>query len=205
MKIALSTRVTEATGYVEPRDSISHDWLKRLGEWGMVPFPVPNLLNDTASYIAAIAPDLLVLTGGDDLGATPDRDRAETELFDIALGRGLPVLGVCRGLQFINQRFGGSTVEIAGHVAVSHKVGFSPCWQPQYGNEDIVNSYHNLAIAPDGLGAALEVTATDSDGLIEAARHSELPVAGIMWHPERAAAPVGDRALFEFLIGQGVG
>lgn len=203
MKIALSMRVTEAVGYVEPRDSISHDWLNRLGEWDMMPCLVPNLLKDATSYIDVIAPDLLVLTGGDDLGATPDRDRTETELFNIALARGLPVLGICRGLQFINQYFGGSTVEIAGHVACSHRVDFAESWQPQYGNEDTVNSYHNLAIAPDGLGAALETTATDTDGFVEGVRHGELPVAGIMWHPERASALSGDRGLFEYLIGQG--
>lgn len=205
MKIALSMRVTEAVGYVEPRDSISHDWLNRLGEWEMMPCPVPNLLKDAASYIDAIAPDLLVLTGGDDLGATPDRDRAETELLNIALARGLPVLGICRGLQFINQYYGGTSVEISGHVANSHRVSYEECWQPIYGNEETVNSYHNHAIASDGLGAALETTASDPDGFVEGVRHPDLPVAGIMWHPERAGAPSGDRALFEGLIARSVG
>lgn len=203
MKIALSMRVTEATGYIEPRDSISHDWLNRLGEWNMTPYPIPNLLKNAASYIDGISPDLLVLTGGDDLGAIPDRDRAETELFDIALGRGLPVLGVCRGLQFINQHFGGSTVEISGHVACSHRVIFADFWHPLYGNEGTVNSYHNLAIAPDLLGNELDVTAADTDGNIEAFRHTRLPVAGVMWHPERPGAPAGDRVLFDTLISMG--
>lgn len=203
MKIALSMRITEATGYVEPRDSISHDWLTRLAEWEMTPYPVPNLLKYPDSYIDGLSPDLLVLTGGDDLGATPDRDRAETALFEIALARGIPVLGVCRGLQFINQYFGGSTADIVGHVACSHRAFFADCWQPFYGNDDMVNSYHNLAIAPDLLGEALDVTTTDTDGYIEGFRHAHLPVAGIMWHPERSGAPAGDRALFDTLIAQG--
>ena len=203
MKVALSMRITEAAGYVEPRDSISHDWLNRLREWDMVPYPVPNLLKDAASYIDGLAPDLLLMTGGDDLGATPDRDRAETELFDIALRRGIPVLGICRGLQFVNRHFGGTTVGIKGHVARPHRVSFAPCWQPLYGNEDTVNSYHNLAIAPDTVGQSLEVTASDPAGFVEGVRHPDLPVAGIMWHPERAGAPSGDRALFDALIGTG--
>ena len=40
-------------------------------------------------------------------------------------------------------------------------------------------------------------------GNIEALHHKSLPVAGVMWHPERPGAPAADRALFGRLIKEG--
>ena len=84
MRIALTMRVTEAVDYHEPRDSISHDWLDRLQKWDMTPLPVPNRLGDPCGYLDALAPDLLVLTGGDDPGTCPTRDATEQALLDHA-------------------------------------------------------------------------------------------------------------------------
>ena len=194
-------RVTEAAGYRERRDSISHDWLQTLQQWEMIPLPVPNLARGAAGYVDALAPDLVVLTGGDDIGETPARDAAESEILDFAIARSIPVLGVCRGMQVINRRYGGTTVPVENHVACHHDVHFSRAWQPEYGAEGAVNSYHNQGIAPSTLGSGLDTTATDDDGGIEAFRHADLPIAGIMWHPERDGAPQGDRALFLQLMG----
>lgn len=202
MKVALSMRVTEASNYSERRDSISHDWIVCLDGWGAVPVLLPNLVGDLGAYISSVAPDLIVLTGGDDIGSTPERDRAETNLLKLAIARRIPVIGVCRGMQLINGYLGGTTVPVAGHVACSHDVSISPDWQQYYGERISVNSYHNQGIAAGTLGDSLDIAATDPDGAVEGIRHKDLPVAGIMWHPERAGAPSGDRALFDSLARQ---
>jgi len=193
-------RITQAAAYPEPRDSISHDWIRRLDAWGMTPAPVPNALADAPGYLAALAPGLLILTGGDDLGATQLRDTVETALLNHACVAGIPVLGVCRGLQLINVNFGGWLGPVEGHIARPHTVTLAGPWQALYGDETLVNSYHAAGIPADGLAPGLTATARDRAGAVEGAVHQSLPVAGVMWHPERGGAPDGDHALINALI-----
>lgn len=201
MLVALTMRVTVAAAYTERRDSISHDWLTRLDSWGMSPVLLPN----KGSYVATfdrMNPDLLILTGGDDPGATPERDQAEQELFTKAVAAGTPVLGVCRGLQLINQWMGGRLDKVSGHVAAMHGVRIEPIWQAHYGVVARVNSFHASAIPPDGLANGLTAAAYDDAGNIEAFARTDMPVAGVMWHPEREGFPDGDRPMIESLARQ---
>lgn len=195
-------RVTEAIGYSEPRDSISHDWLELMSLWGMTPILIPNIGARACDYIATQRPDILVLTGGEDIGLSPARDATETALLDMALKTALPVFGVCRGLQFINQYFGGELTTVEGHVATPHKVIMSSEWMTYYGAEQIVNSYHNIGIDNDGLAEELMATARDSSGSIEAVEHRSHPLCAVMWHPERQNGARGDNQLFKSLISR---
>ena len=203
MRIALTMRVTRARDYDEPRDSISHDWIDRLRRWDMTPLPVPNRLGDPCGYLDALAPDLLVLTGGDDPGTCPPRDETEQALLVHALGRGLPVLGVCRGLQLANGQFGGALSPVSGHVARRHRVRMQGAFAALYGAETEVNSYHALGVRPAGLGRELFPTAVDEAGAVEAFCHRDRALAAVMWHPERDAETPGDRALIERLAEDG--
>jgi N5-(cytidine 5'-diphosphoramidyl)-L-glutamine hydrolase len=200
-RVALTMRVTQASGYIEPRDSISHDWLARLGEWDMTPLLVPNHLSAPESYLDGLDADLLVLTGGDDLGITPERDRSEIKLLEHALHKGIAVLGVCRGMQLINVHLGGRLVPVDGHVTRPHAVSVGILWQDHYKAETMVNSFHAQAVPADGLAPGLVAAAHDGEGNVEALFHQTLPMAAIMWHAERPGAPPGDRKLLESLIG----
>ncbi len=202
-RVALTMRVTQASGYVEPRDSISHDWLARLGEWGMTPLLMPNHLSAPESYLDGLGADLLVLTGGDDVGVTPERDAAEKKLLDHATSRGLAVFGVCRGMQLINLHLGGRLTPVDGHVAHPHAVSVDPRWRDRYEAETMVNSFHSQAVPADGLAPGLAAAARDGNGNVEAFFHQTLPMAAIMWHAERPGAPAGDRKLLEGLIAAG--
>lgn len=201
--VALSMRIMQAPGHHEQRDAISHDWMKRLEAWGMVPVLIPNALADPAAYLDRLMPDLLVLTGGDDIGATPTRDAAETAMLGHALKGDLPVLGVCRGMQVINTRLGGALTHVDNHVGKSHYISVSPPWQGLYGDRIMVNSYHAYGVAAGGLAKDLMVTATDGGDHVEACCHRGKAVAAVMWHPERDPAPEGDRLLIIRLIEDG--
>jgi gamma-glutamyl-gamma-aminobutyrate hydrolase PuuD len=201
MRVALTMRITQAQGYAEPRDSISHDWLNRLAAWQATPFLVPNIGSQATSYLGNLNADILVLTGGDDIGRTPKRDETETALLNHALSTGLAVLGVCRGMQLINQQLGGRLCSIEGHVATPHTVSFAGDWIDFYGSETNVNSYHETAIPADGVGANLATTAIDADGHVEGFHHTDHPLAGIMWHPERDGVLEGDRLLMTAISG----
>lgn len=198
-------RVTNAPDYDEPRDAISHDWVRWLAQHDAVPLPVPNLVSSPARYLDALAPDLLVLTGGDDPGDPPERDATERALLGHALQTGLPVLGVCRGMQLVNLHFGGALGAVAGHVGGRHAlavVATGP-WQGHYGGRMTVNSFHHQGVGAADLGSELVAFAHDEDGHVEGLCHRHRPLVGIMWHPERGGAPAGDAGTLARLIADG--
>jgi putative glutamine amidotransferase len=216
MRVGLTMRVVHPQGYTEPRDAISHDWIRVLEDMGWSARLVPNGVSDIARVLDDV--DALVLTGGNDLttdlsgladprDTAPERDRQERRLLDEAARRRLPTLGICRGLQMINCHYGGRLVRVdaAAHVAGRHgvRVDAEP-WRSLLGARRDVNSFHNCGVAVDGLGADLVAWATGHDGTVEALHHRELPLVGLMWHPERCQpmAPA-DRALVARLFTEG--
>ena len=103
-RLALSMRVTEASNYPESRDSISHDWLALCQAWNFDPVLIPNLGDAAAEYFANSEADLLILTGGEDFGSNLIRDETELSMLEAARENGIPVLGVCRGMQVLRLR-----------------------------------------------------------------------------------------------------
>jgi gamma-glutamyl-gamma-aminobutyrate hydrolase PuuD len=201
--VGLTLRITDAETYAEPRDSISHDWIRCLDSWGMEPVLIPNAVSDPARYLENAKLDLLILTGGDSIGDTPLRDRSETILVNAAGKMRLPLLGVCRGMQLMCEAAGGQTEEIKGHVANDHEVRIGVPLKQVYGNVCTVNSYHNLGIRRDRIGTGYLLAAEDGEGFAEAMVHTDLPLAAIMWHPERDSGQRGDRVLIGSMIESG--
>ena len=140
---------------------------------------IPNFEDTEASlrYLKSWDLNALILSGGEDIGSSPCRDAVERCLLDHATRAGLPVLGVCRGMQMLQSYCGGALERTSGHVGKMHSVfvGDSP---------HAVNSWHRFAVMTVADG--WQPIARAADGSIEAMRHCELPWLGIMWHPERA-------------------
>jgi putative glutamine amidotransferase len=127
----------------------------------------------------------LILTGGEDLGQHPERDETEATLLAWCRQHSRPVLGVCRGFQFIHHWLGGALeqVEPARHRARRHMVEFNS------GARREVNSFHNFA--PLGQAGPLAALARcPDDGVLEAAASPGL--LGLSWHPEREGRPVAE-------------
>jgi len=185
MRIGLTQRVDEIAAYGERRDALDQKWGELLGKLGIFAIPLSNRTPDPKAYLEALDLDGFILTGGNDLShlpnpvnAAPERDRLEQAVLEYAQTHELPLLGVCRGLQFINAALGGSLVSVEGHVGQCHKVDWN-------GETVSVNSFHNWTIPSDGLASQLTATAIDDEGNVEGFRHQNLPIEGIMWHPER--------------------
>lgn len=187
LKIAVSMRVTEASGYAEVRDTIARDWTKYL----MNVFPnakwllVPNIGQNVITYLEKWHINALILTGGDDLGRYLDRDSTEKAMFQHARKAGWPILGVCRGLQAIYFWLGGGieTTDLAfvsRHVAKNHSI--------QFGFETHkVNSFHRLKLDSKCPSNLKVIARCWEDNTIEAVKGNG--ILGIMWHPEREENP----------------
>ena len=190
-RIGLTMRVANAVGYVEPRDAIAHDWYEYMAYvFPKTPWmPVPNLGAQVIAYIASWQLDGFILTGGNDVGDETVRDETESYILSYAIEKGLPVFGVCRGLQMIQHYYNGpiSTCDKTRHVAKPHTVSFiKPLTEDIKPNaQATVNSYHTQAVSVDGLVDPLEPFAISEDGWVEGVYHRKNKITAVQWHPER--------------------
>jgi len=191
---------------------------------GGVPILLPPGGRDAGRAVEAV--DALVLAGGPDIdpaayGAQPHpktanvqpaRDRWELDLLAAALERGMPVLGICRGMELMNVACGGDLVQhLADHGASAdhrpapgsygrHRVRLDPAslLTPALGAELMVASYHHQGIGR--LGAGVRAVGWADDGLVEAVELAGADFGvGVLWHPEEDEGPPG-RAVFAALV-----
>jgi gamma-glutamyl-gamma-aminobutyrate hydrolase PuuD len=189
-KILLTPRLEKIEGYGEIRDELDIEWAKIISECGFLPVICPTF-SDRHAYLDDGAVAGVLLTGGNDLFSVSGdevskmRDEAEKALVAYAIERGVPVLGVCRGMQFLIEYFGGKLELVDHHVRVEHEITF--CGETRffgkYGKTMNVNSFHSYR--PPGVARDIVPVAHSSDGSLEAFEHRILPVAAMMWHPER--------------------
>lgn len=175
--------------------------------------------------------DGLLLTGGHDVSpalygqsplpvcgaCSPERDRMESILLRLAMAENKPVLGICRGLQFMNAALGGSLWQ---DLPSQHPSGISHHGAPPYdrpvhavtvlpdtplsavlGESSLpVNSYHHQAVRE--LAPCLRPMALSPDGLVEAAWHPEMHFLwGVQWHPEFSfRTDAASRSLFRAFV-----
>ncbi|KFI92576.1 gamma-glutamyl-gamma-aminobutyrate hydrolase family protein [Bifidobacterium stellenboschense] len=190
--------------------------------------PVMLPLTDDAAVVAQCAErfDAFLFTGGPDVGPSvgpdsmtdctgdatddatgrgevlsPERDRMESLLLPSVMRLDKPILGICRGVQFINRFLGGTLWrdlptehpgEIEHHMkppydAFGHTVTLTPgtpLAKLFTGESEIpVNSYHHQAVREPAPG--LRVMATAPDGVIEALwRPASRFLWAVQWHPE---------------------
>ncbi len=184
--VAVSQRVDHYPGRNEARDALDQRLITFMRVAGFIPVPVPNGLYKALpdggldhealdSWLAAVKPEALVLSGGNDIGQFRERDLTEGWLLDHASLHQMPLLGICRGMQMMALWSGADLHPIQGHVRTRH------CLTGEIVGE--VNSYHGFSLAT--CPVEFEVLARSEDGEIEAIRHQSLPWEGWMWHPER--------------------
>ncbi|MGH6846616.1 MAG: gamma-glutamyl-gamma-aminobutyrate hydrolase family protein [Methylocella sp.] len=176
--VAVTQRVAVDPPHGTRRDCLDQVWVKFLLVCGLVPIPIPNSVDAALAICEKVHG--IVLTGGNDLAAyggdAPDRDETEIAILDLAERQELPVLGVCRGMQMIQHRFGTRLQPVHGHVAPQQRISIN-------GRSVEVNSFHNFGAMEVYL--PLMTWAIADDGVIKAVRHVGRRMIGVMWHPER--------------------
>ncbi len=146
-----------------------------------------------AELIERVAPSLILISPG------PGRpeDFGVPELVRTAVRLGVPVFGVCLGLQGIVEAFGGELGVLdypmhgkpspVRHRGVGVFEGMPDPFQ--------VGRYHSLFAKRPTLPNCLEVTAESTDGVIMAVRHKELPIEAVQFHPESILTADGGHGL----------
>ena len=173
------------------------------------------LLERLDGLCLAGGPDLDPLAYGDAerharLGPTDDGvDAAELALARAADRRGMPLLGICRGVQAINVARGGTLHQhlddhrqtaAATESAHAVEVVRGTRLAALTGRAQLdVNSFHHQAVR--GLGEGLRVSATALDGTVEAIEDPAHPfLLGVQWHAEGMVERPDQLALFEALV-----
>ena len=190
IRIGITLRVENIEKYNENRDAISQEWTSFIEKFDGIPIFIPNTLSNTKSFLDELNLDGIILSGGDNFGENKNRDETEIESIKFGITEKIPILGICRGMQVLNNFFGGSIVisDKKEHVGVKHEISIvDKEIERLYSVKKInVNSYHNNLILKPNLGQELKIFAKSiSDDTIEGFMHESLPIFGVMWHPER--------------------
>lgn len=143
--------------------------------------------------LAAKRYDIVTLSPGP---GRPD-DFALNGLIDEILGKGLPIFGVCLGLQALGEYFGASLDQLGEPMhgrpsVIKTKAGLLFDGQDE---ELTIGRYHSLYIDPASVPDCLTVTARSEDGVPQAIEHTHLPIAAVQFHPESILSAQGDTGL----------
>lgn len=152
--------------------------------------------------IEQIKPSLILISPGpgrpQDFGV-PDLVRHAAKL-------GVPVFGVCLGLQGIVEAFGGElgvlNYPMHGKPSVIKHKGLGVF--EGLPEEMQVGRYHSLYAIREKLPSVFEITAESEDGIIMGVRHRELPLEAVQFHPESILTLNGDCGLrlMENVVGK---
>ncbi len=145
-------------------------------------------------------------------GLNEARDQLEKMLINQADERGLPMLGICRGMQLLNVAGGGTLhQDLANFYEETPAIrsvlprkrieieADSLLARVLSGTSARVNALHSQAIAR--VGRSFVVCARESSGVVQAIERSDHPfVLGVQWHPEYLPQRAEQQALFRGLV-----
>lgn len=200
---------------------------------GGIPVMLPTNRSDVDELLDRL--DGVIITGGGDVdpdryGQTrhektdetdAERDAFEQAIVHAAIGRDLPMLGICRGLQIFNVALGGTLLQDLDdlmanpqehrqqklnihHEELFQTATLTPGEHPLRNlvraDKMEINSFHHQSI--DSVADSLQVMARTDDGVIEAVYNPSMAFGlAVQWHPEMLAPYHAEHAaLFSSLI-----
>ncbi len=182
---------------IDNYDSFVYNLVQYLGELGAEPV-VHRHDAITLDEARAIEPDALLVSPGpgrpEDAGISDDAIRAFGE-------DGIPVLGVCLGMQCIGQVYGGEIVR-APRVMHGKTSEIRHDGRGVFeGLPDVLTAtrYHSLVVERESVPSCLAMTAEAEDGTVMGLRHRDHPIEGVQFHPESILTDAGHDMLRNFL------
>ena len=186
---------------IDNYDSFTYNLVHYLQELGVA---VEVARNDALTVADALAlhPQAVLLSPGP---CTPNEAGISLDLIAAAAAVRLPVLGVCLGFQAIGQAFSARVVRapqvMHGKTSPFHHDGdgvFAGLPSPY-----LATRYHSLILDAD-LPECLLPNARTADGIVMGLRHRDLPLHGVLFHPESIASEHGHALLGNFLDLAGI-
>lgn len=208
-----------STNHIYPDENVlTHTYCDSIKHAGGIPLVIPMTYDLDLIMMTLSRSDGLIMTGGADahplwFGEEPNNKlgkvNLEKDYYDLALimgalKKGLPILGICRGLQLLNIALGGTLIqdlssqreETLGHTQTATRYEL---WQKAIVNNEgrlaeilgvegeiFINSFHHQAL--DKVPDCGVVCARSTDGTIEAVDYyPEHNAIGVQWHPEALA------------------
>lgn len=164
--------------------------------------PVKVIKNDemSAEKLDSVRPSALIFSPGP---GNPSEAGNTLSIMHYFLGK-VPILGVCLGHQAIGQSYGAQIIHapqlMHGKADTIRQKGHSELLQ-QCPTTFTAARYHSLVIDPQTIPKQLNVTATASDGTIQAVEDPEKEVYGVQFHPESIMTDkkVGQQIIKNFL------
>lgn len=216
-----------------PFDMLKQSYSIAVWKAGGLPVVLPNLADEKYAIEIAGRLEGVVFSGGEDVepkrfgeetvegkdvSVSLGRDQFEFNFFQKVYGRGIPILGICRGHQFINVALGGTLYQdltLVPRKTFEHETDW------QYGafhpvklekisqlasilkqNEIECNTNHHQVLKEVAPG--LKVVGTcPTDGMIEACEAKDgRPLITVQWHPEMMLGKPAGEALFTWIVNE---
>jgi anthranilate synthase component II len=182
---------------VDNYDSFVYNLVQYLGELGAEPI-VHRHDAVTLDEMDALEPDAMLISPGPGRPADAGLSKSAIRHFG---ERGVPVLGVCLGLQCIGELYGGEVVRaprvMHGKTSeIRHRDAGVFSGLP---NPLTATRYHSLVVEKASVPDVLEITAESDDDLVMGLRHREHPIEGVQFHPESILTDAGHDLLRNFL------
>ena len=153
----------------------------------------------TLDQVAASSPDYILISPGP---KDPEFAGISKEVIRRHY-RAVPILGVCLGMQCLNEVFGGRTVRspVPTHGKTSPVFHQGKALFAHMPSPFTAARYHSLAVQPSSqaLEEALTITGKTADGTIMGLSHNRFPLHGLQFHPESFLTERGFTMIESFL------
>jgi len=159
----------------------------------------PAAQGTNLAFIREFAPKGIILSGGPSSVSDAGAPTADPKILDL----GVPVLGICYGMQLIAQLAGGqvkpSNAREYGRADITVKSGDGLFAGFGAGSNVTVWASHGDRIEQPPPG--FRITATSANAPVAAMQHDSRPLYGVLFHPEVAHTARGGEIIHNFLFG----
>ncbi len=151
----------------------------------------------SAERIAELKPKGIILSGGPASVYEDGAPRCDPELFRL----GIPVLGICYGMQLMCEALGGSVANTPTREYGRARLKIEQHRSLFDGLPDAMDVWMSHGDQISGIGDVFQTMASTDTCPYAAIAHNDLPVFGMQFHPEVTHTPLGSQVLHNFVIG----